>query len=433
MEIYTIPFEDRFIIYRPLRRLAFIGNRALAGYLQGKISGETLPANPKVEAFLKALAFWDPDPEPPAFWEPDGPYRPTMAVLLMTGACNLRCTYCYAEGGDHADLKMSWPLARKIIDTVAGNARLDDLDGFSLAFHGGGEPTLNWSVLTAAVKHAEEQGLKLHISMATNGIWNDRQRRFILEHFHGISLSFDGLKDIQDAQRPLASGRSSFEAVMETVSALDEAEFSYGIRVTTTMSSLSRLPENIDFLCQATRSPIFQVEPWFGVNRGEYADPSEAQAASFAEAFLKAYTVAVNHGRTLFYSGARPMVLASTFCRAAEEALVATPEGDLVACFETHGRSHPLLSQLKIGHATPDEVAVDPQRLRAWVEKRRQQRAECEGCFCYWHCGGDCTSRCLASPRKSRGRCLTNRAITQELLAWQIAEGGGLVFKDWLR
>jgi len=30
MEVFVIAVEDKFIIYRPLRRLAFVGNEAMA-------------------------------------------------------------------------------------------------------------------------------------------------------------------------------------------------------------------------------------------------------------------------------------------------------------------------------------------------------------------------------------------------------------------
>lgn len=30
MKIFAIPVEDKFILYRPLLRLAFVGNRAMA-------------------------------------------------------------------------------------------------------------------------------------------------------------------------------------------------------------------------------------------------------------------------------------------------------------------------------------------------------------------------------------------------------------------
>jgi uncharacterized protein len=427
MELYAIPFHEQYIIYRPLRQLAFLGNSALVAFIQERVS-DSPPPGAKGEAgeFLNAIGFWEPDPTPPPPWEPSGEHHPTMAVLLMTSACNLRCTYCYARGGEDPSLRMTFPLARAVIDAAHKNARILEQDHFSLSFHGGGEPTLNWEVLTAAVDHARSKDLPCHVSLATNGVWTDRQREYLLQNVNGLSLSFDGIREVQDAQRPLANGKGSFDAVRETIRALDAAKFPYGIRLTTTVDSSDRLPECIAFLCAETACPSLQVEPCYTSARGTYSDPTPEQADRFIHAVLQSYEITATAKRTFFYSGARPWVIAGSFCRAPEDALVVTPEGDVVTCFETHDRRHALTSYFTIGHASPEGVEVDSMKVRAFADQQRERRAECEGCFCYWHCGGDCASRCMASPAPDRVRCRVNRALTRELLAWYIAFGEGV-------
>jgi radical SAM protein with 4Fe4S-binding SPASM domain len=103
-----------------------------------------------------------------------------------------------------------------------------------------------------------------------------------------------------------------------------------------------------------------------------------------------------------------------------------TPEGDVVTCFETHDRRHPLTGQFTVGRIAPSGVEVDPEALRAFATRQRGRRAACEGCFCYWHCGGDCATRCLSSPGEDRVRCQVNRDITREFLAWYVAAGDGV-------
>jgi uncharacterized protein len=98
----------------------------------------------------------------------------------MTNACNLRCTYCYARGGEEQNLWMTFPLAKVAIDAAHENARARGQQYFAISLHGGGEPTLNWKVLTAAVRHALGKDLPCHISMATNGVWGKDKRDFIL-------------------------------------------------------------------------------------------------------------------------------------------------------------------------------------------------------------------------------------------------------------
>lgn len=422
MEIYVIPFEGRYLVYRPLIHLAFVANQSLVEKIRQSMDGRPSPARDAADELLEAIGFWRPDSPPP---DPGWPaeHRPTQAVLLMTGACNLRCVYCYARGGEDPRLRMSLPLARTVIDQACENARLAGQGFFGLAFHGGGEPTLSWKVMTGAVEHARRKELPCRISMATNGVWGRSQRRFILEHFDELSVSFDGIPSVQNAQRPRPDGSGSFDAVMETLQELDRKRLPYGIRMTAIPESFGELPASVAFLCAETGCRLFQVEPSFSGERGRYAPPGPRQAESFVEAFLAAHQIASDAGRTLFYSGARPWLQTCSFCRAPMEALVVTPEGDVVTCFETCDRRHSLISRFTIGHAAPGSVRIDLERLRSFAADQQSRRTECAGCFCYWHCAGDCGPRRLAEEGSST-RCWINRSLTSALLARSISASG---------
>ncbi len=426
MNLHCIPFGEHVIVYRPLLRLAFLANEAMAGLARRGPGPARSAAEKQAIDFLEAIDFWAPDPEPPPEWRPSGAHRPTSAVLLMTSACNLRCTYCYAAAGSTPPVAMPLDRALRVIDEVHANARAAGAPEFELSFHGGGEPTLHWPTLVAAVTHARARDLPCRISLASNGVWTEEQTRFLLREIDEMSISLDGLPAIHDSQRPRVGGGGSAAAVLRTIAALDEAGRAYGVRITVTPASWPRLTEGIQFLCAQTRCSIFQVEPTYTDRRGQYADPSPEQARSFADAFIAAHRAAAAAGRTLFYSGARPWVIASAFCSAPESSLVVTPEGDVVTCFETHDKRHPLLEKFAIGRAEADGVEVDPSRIRDFAACQAERRATCTDCFCYWHCGGDCASRCMASPEPRRARCEANQAITAELLAGYIAQSGGV-------
>jgi uncharacterized protein len=426
VELYAIPFRGRFLLYRPLLGLAFAANGALVRHVRDRLSRPARPGSSAADRFLEDIGFWQPDPPPPRPWAPAGEHRPTTAVLLLTSACNLRCTYCYARGGEDPRYNLDPALARKVVDAACDNARSLGRDRFAVAFHGGGEPTVRWDVLAGAVAHARSRELPCAISMATNGVWSRAKRRFIVEHFDELSISFDGVQPVQDAQRPRSDGRGSFGAVLETLEALDENGLRYGIRMTATPGSFPRMAESVAFLCRTTGCRVFQIEPAFSDRRGGHADPSPGLARAFVRAFRAAHRVAAAEGRLVFYSGARPWAVGGDFCRAAEDALVVTPEGDLVTCFETHDRRHPLIGQLTIGRATPGGLEIDAARLGALARRRRARRAGCRGCFCFWHCAGDCEVRRLGATGPRSGRCLVNRWLCRELLAAAIADSGGV-------
>lgn len=425
-ELHAIPFEGQLILYRPWLRLALVGNEALARYAAGRLRGERPSPSPPVDSFLEAIGLLEPDPPPPEPWFPAGEHRPTTAALLMTTACNLRCTYCYAHGGEGPILSLSSELARAAIDAAHRNARARGDERFSLAFHGGGEPTLHWEVLREAVRHAGRKDLPCSISLTSNGLWTAEQRRFLTRHLSWLTLSFDGVREVQDTQRPALDGSGSFDRVASSIAAVDEAGVPYGIRMTATPRTFARLAEGVDLICRETGCPTIQVEPCYAEGRGEAADPSPEGAEAFARAFLEAFDVAAEAGRECSYSGARPWVIASAFCRAPEEALVVTPEGDLVACFEAFSRNHPLSRRLIIGRITAAGPEPDLRALRAFAAARQARREGCEGCFCRAHCAGDCVTRCVSGSGRQSGRCDVNRALTRELLARGIAAGEGL-------
>ncbi len=425
MSLYAIPFGEAFIIYRPLRRLAFIGNAAMATYVQRRAAGELVSRSSEIDLFLDSIHFWPPDMEVdplPAVED----LRPAMGVLLLTNACNLRCAYCYAAAGDRPLEFMPWPVARRLIDVVCENALAADLDQFSLSFHGGGEPTVCWDVLKRAADHACGKALDCVLSLTSNGVWNEEQRRFIGTRFQQVSLSMDGAATVQNRQRPRRDGGPSFDDVMDSIAFLDEAGVEYGIRMTVLPESLSATLEGVAFICEHTRARSIQIEPTYTSARGAYADMDRAFGEAFADIMLDACELGQRRQRFVYYSAARPWAAFPIFCAAPLNALVMTPTGRLTTCFEVSSDSHPHAKDFMVGRVTEDAVQVDHGALQRFLDAREARRQGCRACFCYWHCAGDCATRALTSEPMTSTRCFINQRISRDLLAAYIEQGDGV-------
>jgi uncharacterized protein len=187
MELYTILIPDpqdlvpKYILYRPLTGLAFVGNRAMAnlavqlacesGTDKRNTSDPGIPKQKEAEEFLRRIGYFQPDPPQPAPRSPE--YLPTTAVLLMTTRCQLRCVYCYAAAGEHPAQDLPFELGCAAIDTVCRNALERGLSQFELTFHGGGEPTFNWKTLQSCTLYARKKPIKASISLTSNGIAQD--------------------------------------------------------------------------------------------------------------------------------------------------------------------------------------------------------------------------------------------------------------------
>ncbi|MGH8550389.1 MAG: hypothetical protein ACRERU_17680 [Methylococcales bacterium] len=160
-EVFVIPLEaNRYLVYAPLRRAAFVANGHLVNWLadlkDGTWENSADPDEALVE-FLRQLEILDAGPEMLPITTFTGDPFPTAVTLFLTTACNLRCTYCYASAGDTPTKFMNIAVARRGIDFVAANALKKGVPGFEVAYHGGGEFTVNWPTLTGSYAYAQEQ------------------------------------------------------------------------------------------------------------------------------------------------------------------------------------------------------------------------------------------------------------------------------------
>ena len=438
MDIHIIPAadtadNDKFIIYRPLAGMAFVGNRAMADLATAVTATPTNGTVPSSEAvdFLKTIGFLEPDPPPPL--NNDNTFQPTTAVLLMTNQCQLRCTYCYAAAGEMPQKEALTPeLGYAVIDYVCRTAIELQRSQFELSFHGGGEPTFAWDVLKSCVAYARKRPLPAKITLTSNGVWSSRQREWLIHNLDGLSLSVDGSPETQDQQRPFTSGIGSSKFVMDTIAAVDKHQFPYGIRMTAT-APWSSFPKDVRFLCEQTNCQSFQVEPAFNVTRGGHEQGSANDYETFAGAFMQAYEIATQAGRRLHYAGARIWLTTNRFCTAPYNALIVNPRGELVTCYEITGDTHPLAKISRIGHIVNGEVVLDEasrRHLHSLIAARQQS---CADCACYWSCAGDCYTRSFTNQPGGHLihglRCQMNRTITRDTLLNHISHTDGIWYR----
>lgn len=398
------------------------------GLADGAISPESLPDD--VQEFLETIGFLDPDPPTPQLPEPQDTIG--MVTLLLTTRCNLRCIYCYANGGEEPIADVPLEVARQAIDHACEGAAGEGQPDFQLCFHGGGEPVQAWGLLQAVTAYARSRPLPCHISLVSNGVWSPAQREWLLEQVDDFSISFDGGPETQNRQRPFPAGAGSFDLVMETIRALDRRKSAYGIRMTALEPWSTHLPEDVRFVCEETDCPGMQVEPAFTAGRGQHSGPSRSQADDFIAGFMAAWEIANAHGRRLEYSGARPANITASFCSAPNGGLIVHPQGRLVACYEVANDSHPLLDLSTIGHIDGQGISMDEGSRRRLLDGIEARRERCRDCFCFWHCAGDCYTRAYASDGGAEAfpgqspRCHINREITKQMLLWYMMAGDGV-------
>ena len=441
-EVFSIPLEDsKFILYAPARRSAFVGNAHVVHFISqlgnGVFDAAADPGGSLVE-LLRALDLVDAGPENPPSAACHGAPQPVSVTLFLTTACNLRCTYCYASAGNAAPRYMTMETARRGIDFAAANAAARRMPHFEVGYHGGGEPTVNWRVLTASYDYARDKAAEMHLdlrsSLATNGVLSDARIDWIVAHLGGVSLSCDGLPSVHDQCRLTASGKGSSGRVVHTLRRLDEARFTYGIRLTVTAEHISTLADSVEYLCSEFHPASIQVEPVYLLGRGAAA--ASAESDEFIEAYRAATARAAAHGRAVHFSGARAGTLTNHFCSVSQDNFCLSADGNVTACFEAFGEDNPQAGVFFYGRpaANGGGYVFDQAALGHLRSQAVENRAHCRGCFAKWSCGGDCYYKWLASSGgggfNGSARCHVIRELTKDQILEKIAAAGGLVWHE---
>jgi uncharacterized protein len=424
--------EDRYLLYAPLQRAAMIVNGGVLRVLrQTGLSASAAGLWPI--PLLRSVGIVNPGDEQLPVRIVAGAPTPVDVTLLLTTACNLQCGYCYAAAEKRQANMMALESAQRAIRFVGSNAVARGVTTVGVTFHGGGEPTMNWEVLTRSTEYArrlaEESGLRLSATLATNGVMTETQTAWVSRHLTSISISCDGVDEVQDVNRPLIRGGTSSGCVRRTLEQLSGSGFPFGIRMTVLQRQVSRLAESIDYLFTRFRPRVVQVEPVYQMGRGLHEEQAEG------EEFLEEFRRARSKWGAVMFSGAKLDVLDNHFCAATADGFCISASGNVTACTEAFSEDGQLADQFFYGKPAegPDGYEFDEEALARLRSRGVEHRAFCSGCFARWTCGGDCLYKVMdrnrAGPLAGGGRCRIIRELTKDLLLERIAQSGNGIWK----
>lgn len=435
-ELFTIPTDGLYLVYAPLRQAAFLSN-AKAVNLIADLQDESIAAQPEDQdfvEFLRRLEIVDGGEEVRPITTFSGMPKPTAVTLFLTTECNLRCTYCYASAGDTPVKRMTLEVAQRGIDFVLANAVEMGQPGIEIAYHGGGEPSVNWKTLTDSFDYARERaaavGLTAHASLATNGVMPDHKIDWIIEHLDGVSLSFDGLPEVHDANRLTVSGQGSSAKVEHTIRRFDAAGFNYGLRLTITLEHIPKMEAAIRYVCSNFRPQRIQVEPAYQL--GRWHDAPSAETAGFITGFRAAQAAAREHGQVIEFSAARVGSLSNHFCGITQDSFCLTADGQVSACYETFIRENEWAGKFFYGEYVPESQTYhfNLPVLNNLRQQSVEHREFCHGCFAKWTCGGDCYHKSLSvngdGDFAGSDRCHIIRELTKDQILNKIGQSGRL-------
>ncbi len=171
-------------------------------------------------------------------------------TVWTTGACNLRCKYCY-EGLDKPHLHMTMNMAKEVINFIEKDFKEDR--ELLVNFHGG-EPFLNFAVIRCIVEQLEKkfkERYKLSFSATTNGtILDGEMVDFIREHDMELTFSIDGRKGTHDRIRIFPGGKGSHRLVMKNAKKIIAQNPMVRIRMTVNPDTVDDLCDDVEYLLE---------------------------------------------------------------------------------------------------------------------------------------------------------------------------------------
>jgi uncharacterized protein len=328
------------------------------------------------------------------FPEPQGIPLATM-VLEVAQDCNLRCRYCYAEGGAYGrEPRLLAPeTARKAVRFLVRES--GGREAVTLVLFGG-EPLLNMAAVEAAAQEAvtrgEQADKEVRISLTTNGTLLDPNIIDFLRRYRvAVSISLDGPPDLHDFNRPYLNGRGTYAKILPRLQGLlQDSSAPVAARVTLVPDQWGRIEEVFEHLvglgfAEVGIAPASPISTELLPSR----EQEEALLAGFS-AMARRFKEGAEEGRILPFSNILDLLgrlhlgqTKSVSCGAGFGYLAVDAAGCFFLCHRLTGEDTFCLGDLETG--------VDVEKIRSSLETLTAGKEQlCSECWARTLCAGGC-------------------------------------------
>ena len=324
---------------------------------------------------------------------------PSSGGLLLTNKCPMKCVYCYYESGKNDNTTISKEKVYTYVKYLVKNAVMTrKISGAkniksSLTLTGGGEPTSDFNIFKYAIELYKEMcanyGIKSLVHLVTNGVLTKEKVDYIVENVDAVNISFDGLPDIQNNNRPLCNGNDSFDIVDKAMKMFDMHDYKYVVRTTVSEENFGKMQEMADFLfSNYTGLEVWHVEPVFKVGRAE--NMCFTHTPSFYKYYLKLMDYKnEKHPNKSIFNSSFSYRLTSSFCKTVNgTGIWLDAKGDLVNCTERISNDNP-----RLGYIENDTVVNEENHSALLSNYLDAKENNCQKCIAFYHCAGGCPMR----------------------------------------
>jgi radical SAM protein with 4Fe4S-binding SPASM domain len=325
-----------------------------------------------------------------------------MASLFLTTKCNLCCEYCYNREirAQITEQTIPFEIAKAGIDFF-----FSENSSRHIRFYGPGEPTQEIELMKQIVDYARSlAGNQLIVELQTNGVFDKKDREWLLENINIMWVSFDGEPDVHDAQRHFPDGSPTSSHIENNIRWLvthkKDQNFMIGARVTITNENVKRQIHMVDYfyalgIFYIWSDPLF---PKVG-DIPTCADITKMDTSNFdMNTYVHTYIAAFQYAKTkdVFYGS----FLTCNFdgktdkhCRACTPVPHFTPDGYISACdLVTLGENAHHMDCFVYGKWNPITKGFEilEEKLTALRQRTTENMEHCRQCLAKEYCGGYC-------------------------------------------
>lgn len=336
-----------------------------------------------------------------------------MLSFFLTTKCNLCCRYCYNAQERNAidEQTISVDVAKAAIDWY-----FDNNTSRHIRFYGPGEPTQEFSKMkeiTAYAKCHPNGGERVTVEIQTNGVFTADVRDWVVDNANIVWMSFDGMKDIQNYNRPLNRKydslfqfRTSADVLEDNVRWLisnsENKDLMVGARVTITDNTIHKQKEMADYFYDLGIRYVWTNPIFYAVGEKPVCQDSVKQKNysfdmdSYVDEYVETYDYASKKGMfwgsflTINFDGE-----SCYHCRSCNplSAPHLTPDGYISACdMVVLGEKPYHMDVFVVGKwdERKSQFIFDYEKIQKLNNRKSTVMAHCQKCPAALHCGGCC-------------------------------------------
>lgn len=316
-----------------------------------------------------------------------------IMYFILTSACNLACKYCFVENctfNNNIEINMSVDTAINAIKKYGQYILNNSITDGNVIFYGG-EPLVNWEVLTSVVDYVKNHNLPLKLSMVTNATLLSLDKiEYLAKNDVEVGISIDGPKKLNDLNRVYrVSDDSVYDKVISKFPLLNMEKCKFGLSITVSKEFLKYKNEVLKWLKELGVKSVFYNLYHYTSYDNDWKEYYEEASQFLLQSYQELIQSDIVDGRIIrkiesFFESEFKFA----DCGAVGgNQLVIKPNGNVCVC---HGYFK--TNKYEIGNINDNSIdeLISTKEFDFWKNRCTLNNPDCLKCESLFVCGGGC-------------------------------------------